>query len=398
MHIFDHSLPLHSGYTFRSYSIIKSQQDLGLNTCHVTSAKQGESQQDKETAEGLDFYRTPALSRWCANIPILNQLMTIIGLFNRLKQVITIEKPDVLHAHSPALNGIAALWAGKKFDLPVIYEVRGFWEDAAVDHGTCKEGDWRYRMGQKMETYVAKRCFALTVICEGIKKDLISRGIDQSKITIVGNAVNIESFERIKNKSDFMLNKLNVKGSYVIGFIGSFYQYEGIDDLLRGLALTKERGLNVKLLLVGGGQQLPVIQTLIDELQLHDDVILTGRIPHEDITDYYSVMDLTVLPRKSIRLTELVTPLKPLESMALGIPILASDIGGHRELITDDETGFLFKAEDAVAMADAIEAIKNDPDKVKRVVDNGRHYVETVKNWPNSVANYLGMYNKTSEL
>ena len=103
-------------------------------------------------------------------------------------------KPDILHAHSPALNGVAALRAGARFNLPVVYEVRAFWEDAAVDHGTSKEWGARYRLTRQLETYVLKRADAVTTICEGLRGDIIERGIPENKVTVIPNAVDLQRF------------------------------------------------------------------------------------------------------------------------------------------------------------------------------------------------------------
>jgi hypothetical protein len=161
LHIFDHSIPLHSGYTFRSRAILREQRKLGWETAHITSAKhaaelasQGKEVSLEEDVEGLHFYRTELPRGVLARLPVFNQLAVINGLSRRLSQVIPLEKPDILHAHSPALNGMAALRAAKKFNIPVVYEVRAFWEDAAVDHGTCREGDTRYRATRALETNV----------------------------------------------------------------------------------------------------------------------------------------------------------------------------------------------------------------------------------------------------
>jgi len=392
LHIFDHSIPLHSGYTFRSRAILLCQHKLGLSTSHVTSSKQGQVTASQEQFDDLDFYRTQPLSGWLARIPVINQLAIVFKLAQRIIEVAAIEQPKVLHAHSPALNGLAALIAARKLKLPIVYEIRAFWEDAAVDHGDCKEGDLRYKLSHWLETYVVKRVHAVTTICEGLRSDLIARGVNANKITIIPNAVNIESFTQLEQRCPVLTSQLPLNQSYVVGFAGSFYQYEGLDILIKALALTKEMKLDIKLLLVGGGSQLENLTQLITELGLTEQVILTGRVAHEKVKDYYSLMDVTVLPRKSMRLTELVTPLKPLEAMALGIPVMASDIGGHRELISHNETGLLFKADDVSALADAIASLVTNRDNVATLVSNGRHYVEHVRNWDVSIAHYPRVY------
>lgn len=397
LHVLDHSIPLHSGYTFRSRAILLCQRKIGLTTCHVTSSKQGDTSTLQEQCEELNFYRTPKASGLMSKLPIINQLSVALTLAQRIKQIAKIEQPDILHAHSPALNGLAALIAARELKLPIVYEIRAFWEDAAVDHGECKEGDLRYRLSKWLETYVVKRVSAVTTICEGLLKDLVFRGIPAEKIAIIPNAVNIESFPQRREKCPYLSQRLNPDSSFIIGFAGSFYQYEGLDILIKALAITKQMKLDVKVLLVGGGSQLNNITKLIDSLDLKDDVILTGRVPHEEVKNYYSIMDVTALPRKSMRLTELVTPLKPLEAMALGVPVLASDIGGHRELIIDNETGLLFKADDEKALADAIKSLIINKDSMAKLVTNGREYVKNIRNWDVSVAKYPAVYQYAQE-
>ena len=401
LHVFDHSLPLHSGYTFRSRAILKQQHELGLETCHVTSPKHGNDQIEIEEVDGLKFYRSAPISGLMSKLPLLNQMAYIAPMVKRILEVIAIEKPDVIHAHSPALNGLAALKAGRKSGLPVVYEIRAFWEDAAVDHGTCKEDDLRYRLTRKMETHVVKNANAVTTICEGLRADLISRGFEESKFTVIANAVNIEQFNVItpqdKANNAELADSLQLIGCDVLGFLGSFYAYEGLDLAIGAMPAVLAKNPKTRLLLVGGGPQEQNLKQQVTLLGLEGKVIFTGRVPHSEVGKYYSLVDLLVYPRKAMRLTNLVTPLKPLEAMAQGKPVLASDVGGHKELISDNETGFLFKAGDVEHLTERLLDLLADENKLKSVLSNGRDYVENVRNWRNSVSNYLPLYKKLIE-
>lgn len=394
LHVLDHSIPLHSGYTFRTRSILKQQHALGIETCHVTSPKHGNDEKEIEEVDGLTFYRSAPPSGLMSKLPVLHQFANIQPMTERILEAIEIEKPDIIHAHSPALNGIAALQAGKKSGLPVVYEIRAFWEDAAVDHGTCKEGDLRYKMTQSLENYVVKNANAVTTICEGLRGDLISRGFPESKFTVIPNAVNIEHFDVITEKDTELETSLQLQGKTVLGFLGSFYAYEGIDLTIKALAKVVKERPDVHLLLVGGGPQENNLKVLVNTLSLEKHVTFTGRVPHEVVGKYYSLVDLLVYPRKSMRLTELVTPLKPLEAMAQGKLLMASDVGGHHELITDRETGYLFAADNVDELANKIEQALGDHDNWPSIIANGRRYVEQVRNWRVSVENYLPLYNK----
>jgi len=393
LHILDHSIPLHSGYTFRTRAILEQQRELGWDTFHVTSAKHTVTEQPIEEVDGFRFYRSRLPTGLLAKLPFVNQWAIVNSLSARLEEVIAEINPDILHAHSPALNGIAAIKAGKKYNIPVVYECRAFWEDAAVDHGTTKEGSLRYRITKMLETYVFKKAQAVTCICEGLRQDIAQRGIAENKITVIPNAVNIEKFPFAQQANENLKQQLGLQGKTVLGFIGSFYAYEGIPLILDALPEILKQQHDTRLLLVGGGPQEKVIKDKVKKLQLEPYVIFTGRVPHDQVQDYYNLVDIFVYPRLTMRLTELVTPLKPLEAMAQGRLVVASDVGGHKELIKDQENGILFKANNANSLALSVLDLLARPEAWQVMRQSGRDYVEQERNWVKSVSNYKKVYN-----
>lgn len=394
LHVLDHSIPLHSGYTFRTRSILREQRALGWETFHVTGSKQNSGDMREETVDGLHFYRTPSAAGALARLPVLNQKQVIDGLVRRLSEIIPQIKPDVLHAHSPSLNAIAALKAGRKFGIPVVYEVRAFWEDAAVDHGTSTEGGLRYRLTRALETHALRQADAVTTICEGLRRDIVARGIPADKITVIPNAVDIDKFAVGGVADQDLKTKLGLQGARLIGFIGSFYAYEGLDILLRAVpALTAERP-DLRVLLVGGGPEDARLRQLAKELNIVDKVVFTGRVPHEQVQMYYDLLDVLVYPRLSMRLTDLVTPLKPLEAMAQGRVLAASDVGGHQELIVDGKTGVLFKADDPQALAVKVGGLIDAQAEWPALRAAGREFVESERNWKASVGRYKSIYGR----
>lgn len=394
LHILDHSIPLHSGYTFRTLAILREQRALGWDTHHVTSAKQENCTVPEEDVDGLHFYRTPPAKGRLATLPLFNQIGIIDTLAKRLDEIIPLIRPDILHAHSPALNAIAALRAGRKHGIPVVYEVRAFWEDAAVDHGTSREWGLRYRLTRALETSAFKRVDAITTICEGLRRDIVARGIPAQKVTVIPNAVDIEKFS-IGGTGDADLKlRLGLNGHRTIGFIGSFYAYEGLDLLLQAFPTILGSAPDIRLLLVGGGPQDDSLKHLASGLGIKDKVIFTGRVPHDQVQRYYDLVDILAYPRHSMRLTELVTPLKPLEAMAQGRLLVASDVGGHKELIQDGKTGILFKSEDPQALADAVLRLLAEESRWLQLRAAARRFVETERNWPKSVSNYVAIYKR----
>ncbi len=394
LHILDHSIPLHSGYTFRTRNILKEQRALGWETAHVTSSKHLNPEGQEEDVEGFHFYRTQASEGFLDRLPVLNQLAVVNSLSARLDEVVTKERPDILHAHSPALNGLAALRAGRRYGIPVVYECRAFWEDAAVDHGTSSEWGLRYRLTRALETRVFKQANAVTTICEGLRRDILARGVPPDRVTVIPNAVDIECFNTDRHVDPELVQRLGLEGAQVLGFIGSFYAYEGLSLLIEVMPRVLAQIPDVRLLLVGGGPRESVLRQQADELGVSDRVVFTGRVPHDQVQKYYDLVDILVYPRLPMRLTELVTPLKPLEAMARGRMILASDVGGHKELIRDGDNGNLFRAGDPESLVKSILMLLQHPDEWPRIQSAGRKFVERERNWPASVAGYKAVYER----
>lgn len=391
LHILDHSVPLHSGYAFRTWAILEQQRRMGWETLHVTSPKHKTNVLEEEV-DGTKFYRTMNGRSIAARIPALKQWTVVAALEKRLLELARETQPDLLHAHSPALNGIAAVRVGRKLDLPVVYEVRAFWEDAAVDHGTSREWGLRYRLTRGMETWVLRHAAGVTTICEGLRQDILGRGIPGEKVAVVPNAVDISSFGVRQPRDTNLAQAIGLDGGPVLGFIGSFYAYEGLDLLLRAVAQIREAHPDVKVLLVGGGPQEQRLRSLAGQLELDNTVIFTGRVPHGRVRTYYELVDIFVYPRLSMRLTELVTPLKPLEAMAQGRVVVASDVGGHRELIRPDDTGLLFRAGDEDDLAAVVTRLLDEKGCWQRLTQAGRRFVEEERSWPTAVARYGKIY------
>lgn len=392
LHVLDHSVPLHSGYTFRTLNILRQQRARGWDVVCVTTPKHTAPSGPVEVVEEFTFHRTLMQEGLVTKIPVLNELALIAATITTIEGVISEEKPDIIHAHSPALTGVAAVRAGRRHNIPVVYECRGFWEDAAVDHGTAMEWGPRYRATRWLESWVFRRADAVTTICEGLRSEIAGRGIAQNKITIIPNAVDIERFAPLETADAALKRELGLDGAMVLGFLGSFYAYEGLEFLVRAMPALLKAVPNAKLLLVGGGPAGQIVQQAVAELGLKDKVVFIGRVPQSDVDRYYGLIDLLVFPRLPMRLTELVTPLKPLEAMAQKKLVLASDVGGHRELIEHGKTGFLFARNDPQDMVRQITDIWNSPERQVTVKTLGRQFVENERNWAASVARYEKVY------
>jgi PEP-CTERM/exosortase A-associated glycosyltransferase len=391
LHVLDHSLPLQSGYTFRTRAIVKAQQGRGWEVLGITGARHSRPGPDPERVDGIEFRRTVHP----APMPSpLRELREVSALRRRIDEVAREWRPDLIHVHSPVLNALAALPVARRRKLPVLYEIRAFWEDAAVGNGTGREGSARYRATRALETRAARRADAVAVICEGLRLDLVERGIPADKILVSPNGVDMELFGDPPDRDERLAAELGLEDADVVGFIGSFYDYEGLDDLIAAMPLLVARRPEANLLLVGGGPMEAALRAQADASPVAGRIHFTGRVPHGEVERYYSLIDVLAYPRKAMRLTELVTPLKPLEAMAQMKLVAASDVGGHRELIDDGVTGTLFPAGDPGGIAAALaELLENRTGWSERRA-RARRFVEEQRNWSSNISNYLPAYQK----
>ena len=393
LHVLDHSLPLHSGYTFRTRAILKAQEALGLEVRGLTSQRHNaEADWDNacEQFDGLTFHRTPGTSE---GPMLVRELREMSATHSAILDLAKEWRPDVIHAHSPALNGGGALRAARALGVPFVYEIRAFWEDAAVGNRTGTEGSAKYRLTRSLETQVASRADALFTICNGLRDDLIARGISGGKIGVMPNGVDLNMFGEPCARDDALAAELGLEpGAPVIGYIGSFYDYEGIDDLIAAMPILRRSHPNARLLLVGAGEMESEWRAAAAALPEPEAVIFAGRVPHSEVERYYSLIDVLAYPRKASRLTDLVTPLKPLEAMAQRRIVAASNVGGHRELITHGETGFLFAPDDPAAAAETLAELLERRSEWDAIRARGVEHVRARHNWHKNARRYLDVY------
>ncbi|WP_434404372.1 TIGR04063 family PEP-CTERM/XrtA system glycosyltransferase [Sphingobium sp. DN12] len=390
LHVLDHSLPMHSGYTFRTRAILRAQLAKGWDVRGLTGRRHVAAGPQEELVDGLHFHRTPGEA--AGGNALLREWRDISAHADAIESLVRQWRPDIIHAHSPVLNAMAAQRVARRHGIPLIYEIRAFWEDAAVGNGTGTEGSPRYWLTRQLETHAVRAADAVAVICEGLRSDLVARGIDAGKITVSPNGVDLDQFGAPVPRDTALTAKLGLEGADVVGFIGSFYDYEGLDDLIAAMPRLVRARPRAKLLLVGGG---PMEQALRDQAlasPFTDHIVFVGRVPHDQVEHYYAQVDVLAYPRKAMRLTDLVTPLKPLEAMAQGRLVAASSVGGHRELIEDGVTGTLFAPDDPAAIAQALAGMFADRGfwDERRIV--ARDFVERERNWSSNILRYEPVY------
>jgi PEP-CTERM/exosortase A-associated glycosyltransferase len=389
LHVLDHSLPLHSGYTFRTRAIMKAQTADGLEVRGITGFRHTAEGPASEEVDGLTFHRTAGT----ASGPIGMREWREVGAHAEAIVRLAREwRPDVLHAHSPALAGMAGLKAARALGLPLVYEIRAFWEDAAVGNGTGRAGSLRYRLTRKLENHVVAGADAVMTICHGLRDDLISRGFAGNRIGVMPNGVDMSLFGDPPPRDAELARDLELGEGPVIGFIGSFYDYEGLDDLIAAMPALAREHPAARLLLVGGGPMETALRAQAEASPAASAIRFVGRVPHNQVERYYALCEVMAYPRKRSRLTDLVTPLKPLEAMAQGRIVAASDVGGHRELIAGGHTGVLFEPDDPAACAQALASLLAQAERWPAMRDDARVHVAAHHDWQQNVVHYRAVY------
>ena len=389
LHVLDHSLPLQSGYTFRTRAILKAQQAVGLEVMGITGLRHFAAGPEIEEVDGLVFHRCPGAA---SGPPLLREWREIRQLAAAIDALCEQWRPDILHAHSPALCGLAALRVARRRGIPLVYEIRAFWEDAAVGNGTGTTGSLKYQLTRSLENRVVAGADAVVTICRGLRDDLVERGFDPGRISLSPNGVDLALFGAPPAPEPQLAERLGLGDGPVIGFIGSFYDYEGLDILIDAMPLLLERESGARLLLVGGGPRDAQLRAQAAASPAGHAIHFTGRVPHGEVERFYALMDVMAYPRKASRLTELVTPLKPLEAMAQGKLVAASAVGGHRELMTDGLHGALFAPDDPAACAASLGALLADRSRWPEMRAAALSHVRAEHDWARNVARYPAVY------
>lgn len=389
LHVLHHSVPAPvDGYAIRSHAILRAQQSAGLDVCALTGSLKTDYVCE-DVIDGIRYLRTPGSGRKSAFG--YEQFGRYLDLKKRLRRAVAQERPDIIHAHSPVYNGLAALAVAREERIPLVYELRALWEDAAVDQRKFGIGSFVYQLSGALESYLLRRADAVVTLCRGLKEIVAKRGVDPNKIFIAPNGVNTGELGPMPRDGELAAS-LGLNEGVVIGFIGSLFGFEGVEDLLDVVPAVLQQCPKVSFLIVGGGEREAIVAQRSQELDRGGRFIYRTAVPHSEVRRYYSLLDCLVYPRRSTRLTQYVTPLKPLEAMAMKKTVVASDIGGHRELICDGATGLLYQAGNSSSLATALCKIATQTALRANLAAAGRQFVLDERQWERVTRNHLAAY------
>jgi glycosyltransferase involved in cell wall biosynthesis len=398
LHLVSDALPATSaGYTIRTHEIALAQRDAGLDP-HVTTRA------GYPVTQGvLDGRRLVVLD----GVPyhrLLPWLMPGHGdadprtadLSAKLAAALTQQvRPAVLHAASNFANARLALALRERFGLPVVYEVRGFWEDTWLSRhpGAARlAASELYQRHRHLETACMLAADLVVTLGGAMRDEIAARGVPAEKILIVPNAVSAEFLGPLPDAGPLRAQLGLTPQEYVVGVVSTLVPHEGIGTLLEATAILRARGLPVRALIVGDGPERPALQRQAAQAGLAGAAVFTGRVPAAKVRQFHALLDVFVVPRTPDRVCQLVTPLKPIEAMASGLCVVTSEVKALAEIVKQEVTGMQTVPQDPVSLADCLEHLLYSPDIRRKLGDNAREWVARDRTWAHNAARYRDAY------
>lgn len=389
LHLVTNALPeTVAGYTVRTQGIAEAQRAAGHDVDVLSRlgfpVNRGRLEAKAEaTVRGVPYHRLlPVRLPLRADAAMRADVRSSARLVRRLR-------PTVLHAHSNHVNGQVGLALRHQFGLPLVYEVRGLLEETWLSRtGGAPESDF-YRLTRAAETRVMRAADAVVTLSGSMREEILSRGVPAERIHLVPNCVDAAWWEAPGPDPERT-------GPFTVGIGGTLNVYEGVDVLVEAVALLRERGTDVRLLVLGGGPAASDLAALAQRLGLGDAACFTGPVPRPELMEAYRGLDVFCLPRRDLPVTRLVPPLKPVEAMAMGIPVVASDLPPLRELLVGggaDDRGLLVRPDDPEALAAALSTLK-DATLRRRLGFAGRQWVRETRSWAAAATTYAEIYHE----
>ncbi len=395
LHLVTDALPTTSaGYTIRTHEIALAQRAAGLDP-HVATrcgypVTQGRLDGRRLVVlDGVPYHRLlPWRMPGRADAVASCGLELAAGLTGRIR-------PAVLHAASNFANAGLALALGERYGVPVVYEVRGFWEDTWLSRHPDAErlaNSELYRQNRDLETRCMLAADLVVTLGEAMREEIVARGVGAEKILLVPNAVTAEFLRPLPDAAALRAALGIDPDEYVIGVVSSLVPHEGIGTLLEATAILRARRVPARALIVGDGPERTALQRQAAEAGLAQAALFTGRVPAAKVRQFHALLDIFVVPRTSDRVCQLVTPLKPIEAMASGLCVVTSQVKALTEIVKHEVTGIQTVPQDPVSLADCLERLLYSPDIRRKLGDNAREWVARDRTWAHNAALYRDAY------
>lgn len=400
LHLLKESVPhRQTGFTTRSRYIVLAQRDAGLTPVVVTQPGFPRSAgiagaAAMEEVDGIRYHRLDPGGAYPAERPFDLALRDYSWLAARVARE---ERPVVIHAASgprgcdAALVGLAL---GAHLGIPVVYEMRSFFEGTWSSNAEASEHAEYARRRWAAETRAMLAVDAVVTLSETMRREVIERGVAEDRAVVVANGVDVEFFAP-RPRDPALAARLGLSGRAVFGYLGNLdHAREGQELLVEAAAHLRSRGRAVACLIVGDGERRPQLEALAARRGVADAVVFTGQVPHDEVPALYAQFDVFVVPRRDDRAARFVTPLKPFEAMASGVPLVVSDLPALVEVAAPDERGLRFPADDVDGLVAVLERLLDDPALAARLGAAGRAWVTAERTWAGNGRRYRDLYSR----
>ncbi|GAA5057894.1 glycosyltransferase involved in cell wall biosynthesis [Thermocatellispora tengchongensis] len=392
LHCVTNALPYtQAGYTVRTHRIVTAQKAAGLDPHVVTSwgwpMIQGHTDAEPyEEIDGIPYHRLLPHGE----VPTEMRGRMIRGAAE-VTELVRKLRPQVVHAATDHRNGSVALAVRDRTGTPFVYEVRGFLEETWASRNPVRVGSERHVLQREREAFLMRSADAVVTLAETMAAEIVERGVPRERIYLAPNAVDDSLLTADYDGASFRAAHGIAPDEVVVGSVSSIVAYEGFATLLNAAALLRDQGTPVRVLLVGDGAERPALLEQVEELGLRD-AILPGRVGPDEALQAQAAIDIFVCPREDLRVCRLVTPLKPVEAMALGKPVVLSDLPALSELVGSDGAGMLVPPGDPAALAKALAGLRDDPARRAEMGEAGRAEVAAKRTWSRVAETYRDLY------
>lgn len=398
LHLLKESLPYRqTGFTLRSRYNLLAQMAAGLEpvvvtqlgfprSCGVTDVPR------QEVLDGIVHHRLDLGPDYPADPP--HDVFLVDGAA-LAADVVREVRPAFLSASSghrgyeQALIGLALR---EHFRIPLVYEVRSFFEGTWTADPALAERSEQYARRAATELRCMLAADAVITVGDAMRAEIIGRGVSAERVFLVPNGVDPADFDAVRPNPE-LRRRLGLLGRRVFGYISSIDHYrEDHEVLIAATAILATTHPDVACLIVGDGQRRPALEALARQLGVADRVVFTGRVPHAEVRDLYALLDVFAVPRRDERAARMVTPLKPFEAMATGLPLVVADLPALTEIAPDGERGLVFPPSDAAGLAAVLARLMDDPALRRRLGQAGRAWVRSERTWTANGPRYRNAY------
>ncbi|ATG50888.1 glycosyl transferase family 1 [Brachybacterium vulturis] len=410
LHLLTNSLPhTQSGYSLRSHRILTTLRDQNIESVALTRTGYpvmvgllGAAEED--AVDGIRYVRTLP-----ARLP-QTQEERLEAEAKRAIELVAEFRPHVIHATTNYYNALVAQAVSAATGIPWVLEVRGLMEKTwAASHSSPRGrraalNSEKARLVAARERELASDASAVVTLSDTMRAELVDRGVDGAAITVVPNGVeeSLLTTRRTPAEARALLG-VGMDEAFIIGAVSALVDYEGLDVLIRAVArLVADASVpqslrdRLRVIIVGDGQAAPGLRVLAEELGIGERLIMPGRVSRHAAPNWVQALDVVAIPRRDVEVARTVTPQKPVEAMALGRPVIVSDLPALMETVTGtggEICALIHEADSVEGLADAIIALAVDRTRANILVERGLS-AAAERTWPALIQRYRTMYDE----